>query len=351
MAETSECISNFCEGEALLLNIEENDTTAQVRTESVHYQQSSPGNSFIPRMGDPTAFASFQNPMFEPRPIHPNCSLHTPVPPFQAAKPPSFQSIPLTRPQQLPASPFATILRCTLNPARSILDPDDSPPPPPPPAFAYHCYSEQKKTNMLSYENTPVERQAMYNSEDQHLRQPSPLSSLDEEFFTNHDVNEQSGADSGRMSFSFAIPGDFKSEQSSPSVFLASLEDAPYPASTVPTSTTTSSRRRSRRTVTKLESSMDAHLMGQLKVLMRRSEETQQKLQKWDERHGLPKSHSPTMVNSSRSRKQLQEGVILPKWDGTPLIKKNGVGELGKPKRRLSRAIERSTARRVEGRP
>ena len=45
-----------------------------------------------------------------------------------------------------------------------------------------------------------------------------------------------------------------------------------------------------------------------------------------------PKSHSQTMVNSSRSRKQLQSGEILAKWDGTPLINKET--ELGKPRPR-----------------
>ena len=45
------------------------------------------------------------------------------------------------------------------------------------------------------------------------------------------------------------------------------------------------------------------------------------KSQKWDKKNGLPKSHSQTMVNSSRSRKQLQKGVILRKWNGDPLIR------------------------------
>jgi len=44
------------------------------------------------------------------------------------------------------------------------------------------------------------------------------------------------------------------------------------------------------------------------------------------------------MVNSSRSRKQLQEDVILPKWDGTPLI--NQETELGKPKPRTKKNAE-----------
>ena len=34
----------------------------------------------------------------------------------------------------------------------------------------------------------------------------------------------------------------------------------------------------------------------------------------------MPKSHCMTMVNSSRSRQQLQTGTILKKWTGAPLI-------------------------------
>lgn len=60
--------------------------------------------------------------------------------------------------------------------------------------------------------------------------------------------------------------------------------------------------------------------MTRLRELMTKSEETQKALQEWDKKNGLPKSHSCTMVNTSRSRKQLQVGKILPKWDGSPLI-------------------------------
>ena len=73
-------------------------------------------------------------------------------------------------------------------------------------------------------------------------------------------------------------------------------------------------------------------LMLRLRQSMTKSAETQRALQNWDRQNGLPKSHSQTMVNSSRSRKQLQDGVILPKWDGTPLI--NNETELGKPRAR-----------------
>jgi hypothetical protein len=73
-------------------------------------------------------------------------------------------------------------------------------------------------------------------------------------------------------------------------------------------------------------------MMQRLQDLMSRSVNTQKSLQKWDKDNGLPKSHSQTMVNTSRSRKQLLTGVILPKWDGTPLISEET--ELGKPKAR-----------------
>jgi hypothetical protein len=69
--------------------------------------------------------------------------------------------------------------------------------------------------------------------------------------------------------------------------------------------------------------------------LMKESEHSQSQLEDWDEDHGLPKSHCLTMVSSSRSRRQLQQGVILPKWDGTPLISQNV--ELGKPRKRRRR--------------
>lgn len=71
-------------------------------------------------------------------------------------------------------------------------------------------------------------------------------------------------------------------------------------------------------TIQKVE--LDKHLMGLLQELMSHSASSQQKLQSMDERNGLPKSHCQTMVNSSRSRKQLQDGIILPKWNGAPLI-------------------------------
>lgn len=61
-------------------------------------------------------------------------------------------------------------------------------------------------------------------------------------------------------------------------------------------------------------------VMVKLQTAMDRTADTQQLLQEWDRANGLPKSHSQTMVNSSRSRKQLTDGVILKKWNGAPLL-------------------------------
>lgn len=73
-------------------------------------------------------------------------------------------------------------------------------------------------------------------------------------------------------------------------------------------------------------------MMLRLQSRMLASMDTQKALQTWDKKNGLPKSHSQTMVNSSRSRQQLQSGAILPKWDGTPLISNDA--PLGKSKPR-----------------
>lgn len=61
-------------------------------------------------------------------------------------------------------------------------------------------------------------------------------------------------------------------------------------------------------------------MMARLQGFMDRTLVSQKRLQGWDKKNGLPKSHSQTMVNTSRSRKQLQKGVILRKWNGVPLI-------------------------------
>ena len=57
-----------------------------------------------------------------------------------------------------------------------------------------------------------------------------------------------------------------------------------------------------------------------LKNLMALSQESLKHLQQYDKSQGLPASHCATMVKSSRSRRQLIEGKILKKWDGTPLL-------------------------------
>jgi len=62
--------------------------------------------------------------------------------------------------------------------------------------------------------------------------------------------------------------------------------------------------------------------MAGLNAMMERTKQSQQSLEDWDRRNGLPKSHCMTMVNSSRSRQQLQTGTILKKWTGAPSIKK-----------------------------
>lgn len=60
--------------------------------------------------------------------------------------------------------------------------------------------------------------------------------------------------------------------------------------------------------------------MAKLQAAMERTNSTMKLLQDWDRAHGLPASHCQTMVNSSRSRKQLKEGVVLKKWNGSPLL-------------------------------
>jgi hypothetical protein len=81
---------------------------------------------------------------------------------------------------------------------------------------------------------------------------------------------------------------------------------------------------------------------GRFQEIMNRSEESQDQLQQWDISQGLPKSHSPAMVKTSRSRRQLQTGRILPKWDGSPLI--NDETELGKPRKRRTRKSSHSSS-------
>lgn len=81
-----------------------------------------------------------------------------------------------------------------------------------------------------------------------------------------------------------------------------------------------------------------------LRGLMSRSRHTQNLLQDWDKKNGLPRSHCCTMMHTNRSRRQLEEGRILPKWNGTPLIRKRCDDELRttdqpKRKKRVKRSM------------
>mmetsp|Transcript_15845 Transcript_15845/g.23991 ORF Transcript_15845/g.23991 Transcript_15845/m.23991 type:complete len:849 (+) Transcript_15845:111-2657(+) len=60
-------------------------------------------------------------------------------------------------------------------------------------------------------------------------------------------------------------------------------------------------------------------IMTRLNALMERTIMSQKTLQKYDKKNGLPRSHAQTMVSSSRSRKQLQKGIMSKKWDGRHL--------------------------------
>lgn len=77
--------------------------------------------------------------------------------------------------------------------------------------------------------------------------------------------------------------------------------------------------------------------MQKLNDLMSKSEHSQSNIQNYDRANGLPKSHSPSMVKRSRSRKQLQKGIILSKHNGSPLISyEEGKGWQTNYKRRRS---------------
>jgi hypothetical protein len=60
--------------------------------------------------------------------------------------------------------------------------------------------------------------------------------------------------------------------------------------------------------------------LHRLRGLMKKSISSQELLQEWDMKRGLPKCHSWTMMHTSRSRRQIMEGRVLPKWNGKPLI-------------------------------
>jgi hypothetical protein len=62
------------------------------------------------------------------------------------------------------------------------------------------------------------------------------------------------------------------------------------------------------------------HTLKRLEEAMMKSIDSQKSLQEWDKASGLPKSHCQTMVNTSRSREQLQSGMVLQKWNGVPLL-------------------------------
>jgi hypothetical protein len=67
---------------------------------------------------------------------------------------------------------------------------------------------------------------------------------------------------------------------------------------------------------------VSAASISRLQRIMSKSRYTQSLLQDWDKKNGLPRSHCCTMMHTNRSRRQLEEGRILPKWNGAPLIKK-----------------------------
>ena len=62
-----------------------------------------------------------------------------------------------------------------------------------------------------------------------------------------------------------------------------------------------------------------AHSLERLHGLMRSSILSQEMIQAWDMRHGLSKSHSWTVMQTSQSRRQIMEGRDLPTWYGEPL--------------------------------
>ncbi len=72
--------------------------------------------------------------------------------------------------------------------------------------------------------------------------------------------------------------------------------------------------------VQQMQGTLQQVTMAKLQAAMERTTSTMKLLQDWDRAHGLPASHCQTMVNTSRSRKQLKEGVVLKKWNGSPLL-------------------------------
>eukprot|EP00521_Asterionellopsis_glacialis_P008996 CAMPEP_0195286312 /NCGR_PEP_ID=MMETSP0707-20130614/3817_1 /TAXON_ID=33640 /ORGANISM="Asterionellopsis glacialis, Strain CCMP134" /LENGTH=95 /DNA_ID=CAMNT_0040345935 /DNA_START=87 /DNA_END=374 /DNA_ORIENTATION=+ len=83
----------------------------------------------------------------------------------------------------------------------------------------------------------------------------------------------------------------------------------------------------------------DYGLTTKYRVLMRKSSMSQRALQAWDKSMGLPKNHSPAMVNSSKSRQQLQEGVILTTYRGTPLTERMAMASSNNNKTKMKRRV------------
>ena len=76
-------------------------------------------------------------------------------------------------------------------------------------------------------------------------------------------------------------------------------------------------------------------MMLRLNACLKKSTESGNALAEFDRQNGLPRSHCATMVNSSRSRKQLQCGLILPKWSGKPLLDIPGARAISLHKSRI----------------
>lgn len=86
-----------------------------------------------------------------------------------------------------------------------------------------------------------------------------------------------------------------------------------------------------------------------LNQLMAKSQQSLQQLQQYDKSRGLPASHSQTMVKSSRSRRQLLEGKIMKKWDGTPMLEFDEQGRvIQQEKKRRSKKDEGKTKKQEE---
>jgi hypothetical protein len=84
-------------------------------------------------------------------------------------------------------------------------------------------------------------------------------------------------------------------------------------------------------------------LTERLASRMRESGASMSLLQQWDRENGLPKSHCQTMVNTSRSRTQLLEGVVVKKWNGKPLMEFEGAEKLVRRRSSCRRGRAQST--------